>query len=182
MILLHAGTNDLASEGSSPDASAQRLGDLIDQIIKARPQAVILVAQLIHADDHEAAPGHDSRIMAFDNLVPGIVKARAENGSHALTVDFRSITAVSATRAYLLQKFAYPNVLQSLLRPKDVHPSDEGYRRMGDIWYDAMRTIPKGWIQHPDGPDPVRQPHVSAARRPKHALGCRESYATLHEY
>lgn len=34
---------------------------------------------------------------------------------------------------------------------------------MGDIWYDALRGIPDGWIQPPEGNDPVRPPHAAGA-------------------
>ncbi|KAF7555701.1 hypothetical protein G7Z17_g1993 [Cylindrodendrum hubeiense] len=53
IVLLHAGTNDLSDrisrpgEGFEPKGVAKRLGNLIDQVIEACPDAVILVAMII---------------------------------------------------------------------------------------------------------------------------------------
>ena len=44
----------------------------------------------------------------------------------------------------------------NLIRASDVHPTDEGYKLMGNIWYGALHDIPSDWIQAPIGPDPIR--------------------------
>ena len=92
VVLLHAGTNDLLPDGSDPNVAAQALGTMLDQIIKAVPDATILTAQIIRADD---SAGHENRTEAFNKLVPGIVQSRHDAGHKVLYVDFSSIGPVS---------------------------------------------------------------------------------------
>ena len=40
-----------------------------------------------------------------------------------------------------------------------MHPSDQGYIQMGDIWHDAINSLPSNWVNQPIGPDPVRPAH-----------------------
>ncbi|OBT86038.1 hypothetical protein VE02_05547 [Pseudogymnoascus sp. 03VT05] len=72
----------------------------------------------------------------FQALVPGVVKTRSAAGKHVIAVDFTK----------------FPT---ALLRDGN-HPTDGGYRTMGDWWYDFMTQIPPSWISVPEGPDPVR--------------------------
>ena len=128
IILLHAGTNDLhGDQPVEPYASApERLGALIDQLISACPDSVILVAQIINNwnDDTE------SRIVAFNNQVPDVVAERADKGHHVMVTDMRSING-----SYL----------------KDgLHPNDVGYQKMAEIWFQRIEdAADEGWIQSP---------------------------------
>ncbi|KAH6989984.1 SGNH hydrolase-type esterase domain-containing protein [Ilyonectria destructans] len=139
MVLLHAGTNDmddrsfLSTEGSDPKGAAKRLGNLIDQIIEACPDAVILVAMIIWTCD----PHKVSTTPKYQSLIPGIVQERRSNGSHVLAVDFTT----------------FPNSqLQDC-----IHPSFNGYQEFGHYWYDFITQIPSSWIKDPVGADPTRE-------------------------
>lgn len=139
IILLHAGTNDMnpdpsvSTEGSDPLGAAERLGLLIDKMAQACPDATILVAMIINTCRTERV----ERTHQYQALIPGIVQQRAATGQHVVAVDF--------TR--------YPtSALQDCL-----HPSDDGYRLMGDWWYDFITQIPDSWITPPVGPDPKRE-------------------------
>ncbi|KAM0323916.1 hypothetical protein ACHAQA_008497 [Verticillium albo-atrum] len=135
VILLHAGTNDMsiyrATEGRDPVAAASRLGKLIDQMVEACPDAVILVAIILNSCDEER---HD-REKVYQSLIPGVVKERTEKGHQVLAVDFTTIS-------------------EDLLRKDCVHPNNDGYREMGRYWYDFLTQVPKSWIQAPVGGDP----------------------------
>ena len=117
IVLIHAGTNDMNDDPpDEPYATApDRLGSLIDTVVAgAAPDALVLVAQIIQAGNVTT----NARIATFNDAVPGVVAQRAVLGQNVKVVDFRSIT---------------PADLQDGL-----HPSEEGYLKMGDIWFVAI--------------------------------------------
>ena len=134
VVLLHAGTNDLNAP-LEPDTAPDRLASLIDQVIAGCPDAAVLVAQLIPSSDNVT----QARIATFNNAIPGIVAERANAGKHVMVVD---MPAVFTTR------FLFDSL----------HPNDDGYTLMGDIWYSALEVAnQKGWINCPvnNGSGPV---------------------------
>lgn len=123
----------LSTEGNDPKGAAKRLGSLIDQIIEACPDAVILVAMIIGTCD----PHKVSATPKYQALIPGIVQERRSNGSYVLAVDFTT----------------FP---KSLLQDC-IHPSLNGYLEFGHYWYDFITQIPSSWIKDPVGADPTRE-------------------------
>jgi flagellin-like hook-associated protein FlgL len=88
--LLHAGTNDLnrGNPASEPDADApRRLGLVLDDVLKAVPNAVVIVAKIIQSKQ----TGLNASIKTFNNALPAIVAARTKNGSHVSIVDMSVI-------------------------------------------------------------------------------------------
>jgi hypothetical protein len=146
LVLLAAGTNDMnsdagsghiANEGNDPSAAADRLGQLIDKIHAACPDAVILVAKIINvAVCGVADAGQYDRTIQYGNLIPGVVEERKQAGVKVQAVDFQS------------------NFGPGDLRPDCVHPTNDGYRKLGDLWYDFIEQIPSAWFSSPEGPDP----------------------------
>ncbi|EQB55684.1 GDSL-like Lipase/Acylhydrolase [Colletotrichum gloeosporioides Cg-14] len=147
VILLHAGTNDMnpnpdiSTEGNDPAAAAARLGALIDQMLEACPDATVLVAQIINTCVAEQQPQTE----VFQGLIPDIVEQRQNASKHVLAVDFAALG-------------------DGILRSDCIHPSDEGYRTMGDYWYDFITQIPKDWITQPVGDDPDRSADAASAK------------------
>ncbi|KAI3544900.1 GDSL-like Lipase/Acylhydrolase [Colletotrichum abscissum] len=145
IILLHAGTNDMnpnpavSTEGNDPAAAAERLGTLIDQMITACPDATILVAQIVDTCSAE----QEAATVAYQKLIPGIVEQRRNASHHVLAVDFAALGT-------------------GILRDDCIHPTDEGYRTMGDYWYDFIAQIPKDWVTQPIGDDPDRSKDEAA--------------------
>ena len=141
-----AGPGRIASEGNDPSAAASRLGKLIDKIHAACSDAVILVAKMINVGVCGAADlGQYERTIQYGNLIPGIVEARKQAGVKVQAVDFQS------------------NFGTSDLRPDCVHPTNEGYRKLGDIWYDFIEQIPSAWFNSPKGPDPEHTDEVDSS-------------------
>ncbi|KAK2000686.1 GDSL-like Lipase/Acylhydrolase [Colletotrichum falcatum] len=146
IILLHAGTNDMnrnrniSVQGNDPAGAAVRLGSLVDQMIAACPDAAILVAQIIDTclEEQRAATTQ------FQKLIPGVVEERRNAGHHVLAVDFTTLG-------------------DTMLRPDCIHPTDAGYRMMGDYWYDFITQIPKEWVNKPVGNDPDRSGFQAAS-------------------
>lgn len=125
--------NAISTEGNDPQGAADRLGKLIDQIIKECPDATILVAMIVNTCDPNQSPA----TKRYQSLVPSVAKARRDAGHHVLAVDFTTFST---------------NMLQDC-----IHPTNEGYRLFGDYWYDFITQIPKDWIKAPVGKDPDRK-------------------------
>lgn len=138
IILLAVGTNDMnpnhgiSTEGNDPAGAAERLGKMVDRMISKCPDATILVAMIIPTGDPKQSP----RTRQYQQLIPGVVKVRKDKGQHVLAADFTHFDV-------------------RMLRD-GIHPTNDGYKLMGDMWYDFITQIPKKWIQQPVGPDPVR--------------------------
>ncbi|KAF7544552.1 hypothetical protein G7046_g9764 [Stylonectria norvegica] len=138
IVLLHAGTNDMnpdhskSTEGDDPAGAAERLGDLIDQIIKECPDAVLLVAMILNT----CKPSQSARTKEYQALIPETVRKRRAQGHHALAVDFTTFSTDDLRDC--------------------IHPTNDGYAKFGDYWYSFMTQIPSDWITAPVGDDPDR--------------------------
>ncbi|KAI8721439.1 SGNH-hydro domain-containing protein [Fusarium sp. LHS14.1] len=136
IILLAAGTNDMnpnrgiSKEGNDPEGAADRLGKLVDKMIKECPDATILVAMIINTCDEKQSPATKE----FQKLIPDVVKSRREDGHQVLAVDFTTFKTSD---------------LQDC-----IHPTNSGYKLMGDYWYSFIHQIPTSWIKKPIGSDP----------------------------
>lgn len=125
IVLLFIGTNDEGYASSEAGAS-DRLAQLIDQIVTALPDSLLVVSSIY------PFPGCKStnytpdqcavNVAAYDAAIPGIVKQRADAGKHVLYVDMSSPPT-------------------GALSTDGVHPNDTvGYPWMGDTWYGAIKT------------------------------------------
>lgn len=136
IILLAAGTNDMnpnpniSKEGNDPAGAAKRLGELIDKMIKTCPDATILVAMIVNTCNADQSPATKE----FQQLIPGVVKSRKDAGKHVIAVDFTTFKTSD---------------LQDC-----IHPTNDGYKIMGDYWYSFIHQIPSSWIKTPVGDDP----------------------------
>jgi lysophospholipase L1-like esterase len=86
IVLIHAGTNDLnrGNPSNEPDSDApRRLGLLLDDVLKANPSAVVIVAKIILSKQS----GLNNSIKTFNNALPAIVAARVSKGSKVSIVD-----------------------------------------------------------------------------------------------
>ncbi|KAM5501266.1 hypothetical protein McanMca71_005380 [Microsporum canis] len=124
IVLLHAGTNDM-NNPTSPNTAPARLGSLIDQILRACPDAVVLVALIIPATNADT----NGRINLYNDEVASIVKSRFRSGKHVLLVDMNSML----TDSHL---------------GDGLHPNDEGYSVMADAWFRHIKIAEGlGWIK-----------------------------------
>ncbi|KAK2608511.1 hypothetical protein QQS21_002973 [Conoideocrella luteorostrata] len=131
IVLLHAGTNDMnpnsaiSTEGNDPQGAANRLGDLIDQMIKECPDAVILAAMIINTCNLKQS----DRTKHYQQLIPAVAAKRKDAGHHVVAVDFTTF--------------------QTSWLQDCIHPTNDGYKTFGDYWYDFITQIPKDWIKKP---------------------------------
>ncbi|MFE7271329.1 FG-GAP-like repeat-containing protein [Streptomyces sp. NPDC057623] len=126
VITLHAGTNDMNQEYQLPSAPT-RLKKLINQVLADSPAATVLAAQLIPT----AKAGLQPRIDAYNAALPGVVKDLREEGKHVLLVDMDRVPVSDGLE-------------------NDAHPTDAGYAKMADAWYEGVvEAADKGWIKDP---------------------------------
>ena len=115
IVLLHIGTNDVyASSGQAtmPD----RLGQLMDKIISAAPDALLVLAK-IKPLNHSS---WNATIKTYNDAMPGLVQTRVAAGKHVMLVDMNTGFA------------------SSMLSSDGIHPNQSGYNFMGDTWYAAI--------------------------------------------
>ena len=112
IVLLHIGTNDVTSN-ADPTTTATQLDSLVANLVKAAPDALVLVAKIIPLFYTSTT---------YDNYVakiPGIVSKHATNGEHVVMVDMTSFPSTDFGNG--------------------VHPSDQGYAFMANLWYQAIK-------------------------------------------
>jgi hypothetical protein len=103
-----------------------RLGALIDQILAVGPDATVLVATLVPANDATV----QARINDYNRQIPGVIAQRQRAGKHVQMVDMRAVTTADLADV--------------------LHPSDAGYRKMADAFYAGVQAVlSQGWIAAP---------------------------------
>ena len=112
IVLLHIGTNDMTSN-ADPTTTAKQLDTLVTDLVKAAPDALILVAKIIPLFYTSTTYNN------YVAQIPGIVSTHAANGEHVVMVDMTSFPSND-----------YGN---------GVHPSDTGYAFMANLWYQAIK-------------------------------------------
>lgn len=126
VVLVMAGTNDV-NGGKDVATIPDRLGALIDQIIKACPDAAIIVAQLTPIKNKKSG----DRAKDLNKKIPDIVAARAKKGKHVLVVDMNSKVTVN-------------DLIDGL------HPTNHGYNLMSEVWLKGIKEAgSKGWLKKP---------------------------------
>lgn len=126
-VLLHIGTNDIA-QGYDRSHMAQRLDDLVTQIVSDRPDAWVLVAGIIPIN----LIGYNSWVISLNKTIETqIVPKHRDQGDRVAFVD---------QYANFIDENGH--ILGNLL-PDGVHPNQEGYDRMGQTWSDAVLAIPE---------------------------------------
>jgi lysophospholipase L1-like esterase len=120
IVLLFIGTNDEGYASSEAGAS-DRLGQLIDKIVAALPNSLLVVSSIYPfpgcKDTNYTPTQCAANVVAYDAAIPGVVKQRADQGKHVLNVDM----STPPTGA---------------LSTDGVHPNDTiGYPWIGDNWY-----------------------------------------------
>lgn len=93
VVLLHAGTNDLHRPETKTESWAdapKRLGALLDDVLEACPDAVVLVAKIIQAQNTQTI----ANLKVFNDAIPDVVDQRVKKGSKVTVVD-QSVVGVN---------------------------------------------------------------------------------------
>ena len=129
IVLLHAGTNNMGSDAEQ-QAAKGLLGDLVDKIANRLPDAVVMVARIIHRTPATNAP---TPTLNYNNDILDIVQSRASSGKKVFLVD------------------QYTSIVVSDLSD-GLHPTPAGYTKMADVWNLAlmqMNAVHPSWITDP---------------------------------
>ena len=117
IVLLMVGTDDMSAGTSADQLSAsQRVGPLLDELVRLAPKALIVVAKIIPLGANQAGSGN---VKSFVDALPAIVQERVAAGKHLLLVDPSSSFPVAELA-------------------DGVHPTQRGYEVIGDVWYAAI--------------------------------------------
>jgi hypothetical protein len=114
IILLMIGTNDMYR--GNPATAPDRLRDLINEIFAFDPDTLLVVAQLTPLSFSNAA------VEAYNAALPAIIDGIAATGAHIRLVDM------------------YNGFSTSMLGD-GVHPNQQGYAFMADVWYAAIEDV-----------------------------------------
>ncbi|MGK4008046.1 SGNH/GDSL hydrolase family protein [Sorangium sp. So ce1036] len=115
IVLLMAGTNDVIQNDDLATAP-QRLGALLDKLVAAAPDALVVVAKLIPVSFSDAA------VIRYNDALDAVVEARASAGHHVMLVDMHTGFPTSEL-------------------PDGVHPNQAGFARMANVWYAAIGDL-----------------------------------------
>jgi lysophospholipase L1-like esterase len=119
IILLMIGTNDVyASSGQS--TMSNRLGTLLDKIIDAAPDALLVVAKITPL----TIGNYTATIKTYNDAIPGLVQKRAAAGKHVILADMNTGFNTS-----------------TMMSTDGVHPNQTGYNFMGDQWYSVIGSL-----------------------------------------
>lgn len=127
IVLLMIGTND--TNKSSLTTMIDELSALIDQITAYSPDVHLLVASIppIHPTVKPALRG--LRAMYFNTAIPVLVNSKVAQGKKVYFVDMRSLTVNDLTASL------------SLDLDSGLHPHAQGYRKIANLWYDAVIKV-----------------------------------------
>ena len=116
IVLLMAGTNDVyASSGQS--TMNTRLGNLIDKVVAAAPDALLVVATLTPLSN----TSWNATATTYDGQIPAVVQARASQGKHVIMVNMSQMPVSELSDG--------------------IHPNDTGYAYMASVWYAAIKDV-----------------------------------------
>jgi lysophospholipase L1-like esterase len=115
IVILHIGTNDVL-QNYNVSSAPTRLSALIDKICAKLPSGgKLYVAKIIPLSNSS----QNQNVINYNNQIPGIVQSKLNSGKPVYMVDMYS----ALTTADLAD---------------GVHPSQNGYDKMGNVWYNAI--------------------------------------------
>jgi lysophospholipase L1-like esterase len=137
VITLMAGTND-TPKGDGPKAAAVRLGTVVDGLIAALPDTVVLISTLTPMF-FETGAGKTPTTEIFNKELPALVKARVDSGKKVGLVVLPEMDFAKGGKD----------------TREGIHPNDSGYKKMAVAWFKGIEeAAEKSWIKEPA---PVRK-------------------------
>ena len=118
VVLVHLGSNDVFQR-QSLDSTLDELGELIDAVREAQPQATLLLAQILPTDSSAA----NTRIRNLNARIPELAAAKSTATSRVLVVDhFTGFDPASQTY-------------------DGVHPNADGDIHLSDRWLESLLLV-----------------------------------------
>lgn len=141
-ILLHAGTNDANTYGW--EEAHVRLGELIDVVTAEWPEAAVLVAKIVPAtgETGKNVEAFNEEVQGMLSRLPGSLVIHKLTKTNTGVVDERADAGKTVT---VVDMFAALDVGTDL--SDDLHPNDQGYEKMADVWFDGLAAVNElGWL------------------------------------
>jgi lysophospholipase L1-like esterase len=120
IVLLKIGTNDINGNDNIADAPT-RLANLIDQICKDAPNALLVVSAIIPTTND----GTNNNVRTYNTAIKQKAEAAAASGKHVVFVDN-------------YQAFAQNTNYKTALMADGLHPNTAGYVVLGDSFYGVI--------------------------------------------
>ena len=139
IILLMVGANDVLRRGDANyDAAAlgdapNRLGRLLDSLVAAEPDALVVVAKIPLTDPRNplhpeepvnplvSAAAWDASIRTYNEGVESVVRQRMVAGARIALADMHT------------------GFTPAMLGEDGTHPNEDGYQHIASVWYEAIR-------------------------------------------
>jgi len=110
IILLHIGTNDILFEGQDPN----EISDILDEIDRYSEDVTVILALIINRQTYNLATTE------FNNGVNDMALGRIAAGDKIIIVDMENALNYSTDMS------------------DNLHPDDNGYTKMAEVWYEAL--------------------------------------------
>ncbi|HET9960061.1 MAG TPA: SGNH/GDSL hydrolase family protein [Polyangiaceae bacterium] len=122
VVLLKIGTNDINGNDNIANAP-MRLANLIDQICKDAPDALLVVSAIIPTTND----GTNNNVRNYNTAIKQKAEAAAAAGKHVVFVDN-------------YQAFAQNSNYKTALMADGLHPNTAGYAVLGDSFYKVISS------------------------------------------
>jgi lysophospholipase L1-like esterase len=116
IILMMIGTNDVGNFTGAQMAT--QLGSLMDKIIGAAPDSLLVVAKITPVS------WATSVVNAYNGAIPELIQTRASVGKHIVLADMN--TGFNSG---------------TMLSSDNLHPNSTGYAFMASRWYDVVGSL-----------------------------------------
>ena len=122
IVLLKIGTNDINGNDNIANAPT-RLANLIDQICKDAPNALLVVSAIIPTTND----GTNNNVRSYNTAIKQKAEAAAASGKHVVFVDN-------------YQAFAQNTNYKTALMADGLHPNTAGYAVLGGSFYSVISS------------------------------------------
>ncbi|KAK1774908.1 SGNH hydrolase-type esterase domain-containing protein [Copromyces sp. CBS 386.78] len=130
VVLINAGTND-ATGNVNLSTVGDRMGAMIDEVFAASPRAVVILSTLII----NTVPTNEERVVIINDQFRGLAQRMRDAGKRVILVDMHDAS-----------KGPIPSDMFDT-----THPTDVGYRKMANIWYQGIvEASSRKWLQAPE--------------------------------
>ncbi len=130
IILLHIGTNDSLYYPSTDTSGVEEILDQVDRFEKNSGTHIkVILSRIIKL------PSNSTWISQFNNSIEAMARDRIARGDDIKIVDMENGAGLDYSRDLI----------------DEIHPTDRGYEKMANVWFDALEDIlsNKGSGTHP---------------------------------
>ncbi|CAH0025809.1 unnamed protein product [Clonostachys rhizophaga] len=121
LYTINVGTND-AVQNFKIDEAGKRMDELLDFLWTATPDANVVLSTLVRNKDANT----DARVVKINKQFEDLVSRRKSNGN---------------TKIALADMHGSDGPQDADINSDGTHPNDTGFKKMSNIWLDAIKTV-----------------------------------------